>query len=579
MLDSRSWPYPPIDTTESNNNGTTMMYRDSFCNHYTVLRDIKALRYGLDALSDARNVVVTSSKEMTYRKFSTKPHAPKPPNRCIGIQQWSPNRMIVAYDLDCTIRLYETQGDTICKEIICQKIDPYRHTKKRTCRLVSFDLDEQCIACLGRVTGSPNNPTVAYVLLVMSRDDYLLGDTNDTTVAGSTCGYSEDMSKVTVIDIGAAVFHYLISFDEGDHRLLELTDYLEQGGTIGDVDITPSPTIGACGYGRFMLEIKISIPNDIMMINADVLTDDTYRLIDRKLFLFSSTIGAIVWSYESNPISYSLLPSEYDMNVTCLRRPIPGGNSRQTCLFAVRGPMPFTILVGEIEPSGTVEYIRVLPSSCSEIHEALSLNVGWRLNTSSQYLAPTILTESHVIAAHSIVQCLPETNHISAWKTILTFSNRNEYNPPIVDVEANDCIVDSLSISGDLEVVRISLIRDQYIALMCRTCGQPDLLDITWHERYFVAIIVHVPSQNEVCRTELCGVRDGCNDITLAPYITYDCNETIGLCLSWEGVVMSGHDVRKTIESTLSSSLKQKKKPSLRNNQGYKKDGFRLGKK
>jgi hypothetical protein len=103
-----------------------------------------------------------------------------------------------------------------------------------------------------------------------------------------------------VISIGEAVLNYLLSFEEADHRLLRLYDFLTDGGDMSEVEILASHSIKACGYGRFLVEVSISIPSLELDEEEDIMI-----LLDRKVILFSATAEAIVWMGESNPTDTS----------------------------------------------------------------------------------------------------------------------------------------------------------------------------------------------------------------------------------------------------------------------------------
>jgi F-box-like len=564
MLNCRHWPVPePHDFSETSGNDSS--YRDDFCRHYCVLRDIKALQNGVDAILDPRSSSM-NKKEMTYQSFSPKSQS-QPPDACISIQNWSSNRILVAYNRDCTLRLFETQGEMQCKEIICQKIDPYRNTKKRTCRLLSMDLDDECIACLGSVFGCPGNPAEAFVLLVMSREDFLLADDIDTPAV--SVGYSDDMTKVAVIDVGEAVLHYMISLDDGDHRLLELVDFLGHGGTIGDVEISASPTIISCGRGRCMIEVKISIPSI-----SDFDDEDNFRLIDRKLFLFSSSAGAIIWSGESSPPSYALPPRHADMTISCLRRPFAQGCSRSSCFFAVRSPSSLVVLLGEIDNSGAVHCSSFSTSRpLAELKNVNSTNGGWEALLDGQYHVPMIVTPTDIVTADLLVRVDAGSDRISDRRTVISFQRRHFSRSPFhYGFSNNDT---GFTLLGDLEVIRMSLIRDIYVVLICRMYQQPPFSDNPFLDVVYVVVIVHIPSRREICRSQFRN-SDQIVDETIAPCISGDSCDTIGLSLSWEGVVMTGSDVRKTI-SEHPSRASHRKKSSLKKSSVMKKDGFSRG--
>ena len=548
MLDQRHWPHPATSSNQT--------YRDMFCQHYTVLRDMKALRYGFEALLDTRNTI-KSSKEMTFRKFantSKKHHSPTSPTNSICVRHWSPNRTLVAYDQDCTVRLFESQpggeaGHTVlCKEIICQKFDPYRSTKKRNCVLQSVDLDEHSIAGIGKVKGEGH--LEAFVLMVMSRDDFLLGDTNATTAAGSG-GYSDDISKITVIDIGEAILHYLYSLDFVDGNLAHLLEFLTSGGSIGDINIRPTCTIVACGKGRFMLTLQLFIPNHLIVLNLNEV-DEEGRLVDKRVYLFSSMVGAIVWSHEIDPF---MNPQSGEWLVSCFRRQMLESYSTPICSFVVyesRSDVPFSreryMLFGEIDSSGSVQSIMHL--SLGKSFDVSSYD-RWYIVHSSM-----ILTSTAIVVASVIKEYPGYVNRV-----VVSFCDRSQFTqePAVLHTRA---LCTDLEISGVDNFSRLCIIRDDYIAMICR---------------FTTIVVIHVPSQQEIFRTEL--FERDTNPLIGYPRLISDGQGTITLSASHVGIVMTGCDVRQVIESSARTAGKQKKKPHLRNNQGYKKDGFRLGKK
>lgn len=603
MLDRRDWPHPPsaaiVGSPHAVASADRHEYRDQFRLHYTVIRDMKAIQKGLDAISDPRKAAVLE-KEMAYQDFSSRKHAPSYPNCCVGLQEWSPNRLLVAYDHDCSLRLFETvaksgtSGEKVCRELICQRIDPYRHTRKRRCRIVSMGLDEQCVASLCHVTGRPGDVDTAeaYVLVVLSREDFLLGESSGA--ADTAGGYSEDVSHLKVIDIGETVLNYLcsldalkcrLSSDDGDHRMFQLIDFVTQDG---EMEVLVSQTLVTCGYGRFMVEASISIP----MEDDDGRT--SLHLIDRKLLLLSATTGSIVWVGESNPQSQQLIPRREEMTLSYLRRPHLEGGSRSFCFFAVGSAISTAIIVGEIEPSGEVQNVHCLESSLM-VRNEIEDEERWEILRTGH--RPILVTSTDIVAADTLVR--REGNVIQDRKSVISFCARY----PLCTADPS---CSTLSVPGNLEVVRMASIRDDHIALVCRQFNsQPppptgeneedvalDAIDGHWFADNnnvapqpmdaiaaaevadavkVIAIIVHASSRREIGR--ICLLDEQLPD-ALLPHLVVDGQETIGLGLSWEGVVMAGANFRSRLydEQEEHSNKKKKKRAP---NKGFKKDSFR----
>jgi hypothetical protein len=405
--------------------------------------------------------------------------------------------------------------------------------------------------------------------------------------------------------VGEAVLNYLVSSDVGDHRLLQLIDFLSQGGMIGEVEVLVSQTMAACGYGRFMVEVSISIP----VFDDDGLS--TMHLVDRKLFLFSAGIGAIVWMGESNPLSQELRPRQEEMVVSYLRRSQQVGGSRPACSLAIGSGTSPAIMVAEITPSGNVQTAELLQASLLVRSEILE--EGWEMWTPRDHHRPLLLTSTDVVAADTLVQMANGT--VQQRRSIVSFYPRYP--------SVGQPLYSTVMISGDIEVIRMACIRDQHVLLLCRRYvsrpgtqrgGDDYNADplVEGHGHWFgdgngddgdneeaneedegedadtgdeqsmriVAVIIHVPSRREISRMQLLqGVS------TEVPHVTKDCHETIGVGLSWKGVVMTGSDVRSVTGSPDAIMLEDrdalarfsKKKKKQKKQKTTKKDGFARG--
>jgi len=386
LLLRREWPLPGSANSDNSEEGEEedegavgqLLFRQSFLQHYTAMRDANAIKSGINVLVTNR---VAGGREMCYQDFSTREHAPTEPNCCVALATWAPRRALAAYSRDCSLRLFESTSrngaeDILCRELVSVRVDPYKNTKRRRCSLVSMGLDEQSIGCLCHVMAD-NVEAEAYILVVLSRDDFLLGD------SGSTAA---DVN-LNVIDIGESVLNYVLSSDVVDHRMLQLMDFLSEDGEIGEVEVLVSQTIAACGYGRFMVEVSISIPSNE--------ADPTMRLLDRKLVLFSANAGAIVWMGESNDLSRPIRPRREDITLSSLRRPPQPGGSRVACSIVLASVSTPAILVSSIDPSGIVENPQLVEASDfvrNEIHEA-----GWEIRNPC-HQRPIIVTETDIVA-------------------------------------------------------------------------------------------------------------------------------------------------------------------------------------
>lgn len=553
MLTRRDWPLPTAVSDE----GQQVIFRDMFLAHYTALRDVKAMKAALGAISTKRSV---KEIEMCYQDFSRRKYAPMEPNCCVSVQVWSPNRILAAYSSDCSLRLFETEskggGEMICRELVYQRIDPYRNTKRRSCHLVSMGVDEESVGCLCHVSAD-GIEAEAYILVVMRRDDFLLGE---SAAADSSRAVSED-AHLNVIDIGEAVLNFLLSSDVVDHRLLYLMDFLADGGEIGEVEVLVSQTMAVCGYGRFMVEVCISIPP----LHPEATDDAPMHLLDRKLVLFSANAGAIVWMGDSNDLARPLRPRREDMILSYQRRPNQPGGSRSTCDLLVASSTSPSLMVGAIEASGEVHVTQLIEASDLVRNEIV--DEEWTMTTSSH--RATVLTASDVVAADVLERVVD--NQVLERRSVLSFYPRYPASG------ASSYTI--LNVAGDMEAVRLVNLRDSHIVLIARerrsNASGDKVLSIC-------GVVIHVPSRHEIGRMALLdGISEDEADIPVMSVIN---DGTIGVGLSWKGVVMTGSDCRAVGDSqsiivdavgTTPKSAKKKKKGKAKKTS--KKDGFARG--
>ena len=562
LLLRRQWPLPctPNDTA------THTAFRESFLQHYAAVRDINAIHRALGALVSKRAVDET---EMSYQDFSTRKHSPSEPNGCVAIQIWSPRRILAAYSRDCSLRLFETVSrdrspQLLCRQVLSRRVDPYQNTKRRSCSLLSMGLDDDAIGCLCHVMAD-HIDAEAYVLVVLTRDDFLVGDEDNPTASGG--------SHLHVIDIGEAVLNYLLSSEIVDHRVLQLLDFLERG-RVGDVEVLVSRSLVACGYGRFMVEVSVSVPS--VNLN-EVAGGETVpmHLIDRKLVLFSATAGCIVWMGESNDVSRPLRPRHEDMSLSCLRRPCPGG-SRASCTVLVASATTSAMLTASIDPTGQAEIPQLVEES-DGIDRQVLLNDSsdeWALAPSNHRVVQLVSTDAIAVDVwHRTVN-----SRVIEHKSMVSFYPRSR--------NATEAPSTVLEIFGDVEVVRIASIRDRHILLLCREHATPtttaDPGDDNSPPVSIVAVLVDVEHKREIHRATLQeGAGLGMSDV---PEISSVSEDTIGVGLSWKGVVMTGSAIRSVVETSViviensspnCRSVKKKKKKQIA--KGSKKDGFARG--
>ena len=578
LLERREWPIPQIDFSDNHVDGSKkhvelLAFRDAFISHYSALRDCRALQTGLIGLASRKSV---EEKELCYRSFHALRGAPQEPNSCISVEVWSPNRILAAYSHDCTIRLFNAVskaghlGEKTCKELVCQSLDPYKNTKKRTCRLVAIGLDDEVIGGLCHVM-EDNQSKEAFILTLLSREDFLVGVDDD------------DDEPLQVIDIGESVLNFLLSYEDADHGLLRLHDFLSEDGDLEEIEVLVSQSLSACGYGRLMVEVSVSLPD--VEVNGD--DDDSganMNILFRKLFMFSSSLGAIVWMGDSNPLTHPLRPRHEDMTLAAISVK-PDERSRLSCnLVSVSSTSP-CILSVSIGPTGEISI--PLSKTASEIVRNEILQDGWTLR--SNYHRPVVVTPSEIVVADTLMQEME--NGDKQFKSVISFYPHFSNDSGL--------LYRTICIKGNVQVDRIVRLRSQHVIALCRCYSefsQPveiDDIDGQWFggiERGPVsvyAIIIHLPSRQEVDR--LCLVKDLKSQLGTEPaemrhlpiLLAFD-GETAAAGIWWKGVVMTGQDIRRVGERNDNAEIDQipikaKKKKSKTPKKGSKKDGFARG--
>ena len=554
MLHRRRWPCPVgKDLSVSS-------FRKMFIDHYTAKRNVDAVRLAMTALTTRK---AQPEREMCYQDFSTRKQTPSVGNDCVTVQVWSENRILVGYRLDCSLRLFEaatrSSNEKLCKEIVYQRLDPYAHTKRRHCLLLDVVLDDESIGSLCQVS---NNGRPQHILIVVNREEFLLGD--NSTIMDK--GAQPDEMDRNIIDIGEAMINYVLTSDTADHRQLQLFDFLQDRGDLEDVEVLASERIVACGSGRFMVEVSISIPS-----HDDGEDENPMQLIDRKLVLFSASIGAIVWVGDS--CDSSVFPTrEQPMTLIGVRRILPGDH-RSTCNFLVASSTSPSLSVGSIDPLGNIMSPSLLGGSLTVWAEILT--DGWQSVREPYRLV--LLGHDHAIAADRLEKSIGEGVLVFEKKTIVSFYPlyRQEDKPLYRSIEL-----------ANITVQRMALLGDDHLCLVCREFG--DFVHVDAAEgvqqmnmvpQTACMIIIHVSSCQEIYRTDA-GFD---TNLSLPMLASSNNNSTIGCALNWSGISITGDDVRHMkVSHTKSEHLKEaKKKKKISgkpgNAKGRKKDGFNRG--
>ena len=570
LLSRRSWPVP---TNTDDEKDERSLYRFSYIEHYSILRDVKALSSAATAVTSRQAV---NEVEVGCLNFSKLKHSPQF-DRCVSFHIWSDKLVLAGYKRECSLRLFEASGsgdagEIRCKELIYQNVSPYQNTKKRDCELTAVELDEHNIGCLCSVSSYQVTGKDADILVILGRDEFLLGQSSSAAAIGGGAGAVEP-EDMKVIDIGESFLNFLFSSDVVDHRLLPLFDFLNDGGEIGDIAVkTSGRSLCACGFGRFLVELSVSIP--------DLLSEDGGMvLLDRKLVLFSSNFNAIVWAGDSYPSHLAAYNVNEEVTVALCRE-------RTICSVASKAYGSPEIVVTEIDASGTVQPSRYIAASASVrpsiVQEGRSFEGTYSL----------VITRKDIISVEALYNRRDDGDLIGVQSYLVFFPRYPETHQADFDI---------LRLPKDFLVKRIDTSGEQHLVVFCwvnhvaENEGQNeesvlDELDGQWFSPgtagppaapRSVAVVVSVPSRCIVGMVDITtSVSSGWHEYKFSSFVGRDGGCTTGMAIDTYGIAITGSKVRSKVATLAAvggppSSSKKKKKAKVK--RSGKKDGFARG--
>eukprot|EP00980_Cylindrotheca_fusiformis_P005681 scaffold1184_cov132-Cylindrotheca_fusiformis.AAC.102 len=544
FLERRGWPVSP---------SKEVSYHDAFLSHYSTVRDLKAVHYGMMDILTKKSI---SSNDCFSRSYDASKDVPQFPDSCAGIAVWSQNQLLAAYAFECTLRLVTTtsrsgkDGDKICRELVCQNIDPYRNTRKKSCVLLDLALDDAQICCLCKVATEGSTSEIP-LLLSMSRDDFLVSDV------------TEDDDVIDVVDVKQAVLDFFMDFDgldDAQHR--DFLSFISNDGNLDDVEVFVSPSLTACGNGLFLFQATWSFPFFEY--------DETQ--VSHRLFFYSVNASAIVHMQKVHTEH-----SAWHENMVVTSSVTKDESGCYGCLFAASSPVSMSLVVGTIHQNSG---IRTSDTTKGSVPEGYSL--------CEREERPIAICGSTIIVADASVQDNEggEEGDDDEEEDNKHYHSQLLFHACAVEDDMRlSC--DTMVVAGNCEVYRIIPYREEHILVLCQNHPEPvDAIDGQWfgpsnsRENSLYGIIVHIPSRTEIyrvclmdndasmmddCRVHLCMVAEG---------------GTVAAGIWWKGIVMTGEEVRRIQydpvekENTPSKSKKKKKKTPKK---GGKKDGFARG--
>ncbi|CAJ1930767.1 unnamed protein product [Cylindrotheca closterium] len=543
-LERRQWP---VNTSEDLEHAP---YRQIFLSHYGVRRDLNAIQLGV---SDILTRKSRSTTEAVSRSFESSKDTPQYPNHSAGMAGWK-NQVIVAYSHECTLRLFSTaeksggDGDKLCRELVCQNIDPYRNTKKRTSTLVDLALDDSRIGCLCKIE-EENVEEKSTRLLLLNLDEFLTSDV------------AEEEGILHQIGLENAILDFLFDYDGIDDDLMEFLSYISSGGALEDIIVLVSPSLVACGNGLFLFHASWSIPS----VNGV----EGEECFFKRLFMYSAGAGAIVLMQN---VGSNTVTNEAHESYNLASQVITDEKGVSHCTFAASSAVSSSLTIGSIETNGA---IRTDSPIVGTIPEGYSL--------CQRRKRPMAMVGSTTVVADSMVENAEDEESNKTYKSILSFN--------LCPASETDSLSFTIDLQGNLEVVDLISFRDEHVLLLCYMFPQTGDTDIDAIDGHWfgpptedelvslVGIVYHVPSRTEIHRVVLLSDQHG----SLEPLDISVHDGTVAASLWWKGLLMTGEDVRARQEDSIAGqelatpASKTKKKKKKTPKKGGKKDGFARG--
>ncbi|KAI2494113.1 hypothetical protein MHU86_20426 [Fragilaria crotonensis] len=545
LLDRRKWPR--CDSAAANESDDEA--QRSFKMHYEVVRDVHAVRDALVGIINPQLAV--EEVDMVYhlrqkRKADTS-------DACVGMAMWSPTEVLVAYESDCSIRLFKAVGKgagggRTCREVINVCFDPRRNVTKVQSSLRAMALgDTKIIALTNSVPTTPPSSR-CYRLSIVSRDEYLSAAGN--TMSGRA--WSElDEGALTIINIEEMIINSMETDDSMVHQ--------------GDFDVELSHTIVDCGKDKFLLQACVRFRGH----EAGSRNSFTCS----KYVVFSSLSCTIVSMFSG---THSYPWNGDDVMMMGLRRSSGG---RQTGCRAVSvGTEPYAIEFLEIDASGRI--VIVDRNDAAEIVLALwvqrTFGPAWEIDNSKPRLVT--LVENAVVTADVLTG---ESNDYCSFISLYALEEAHEDEFGSTTKVFEGCII-----------VKMQRMRDKYLLLLCfeidTELDSDFVLEVELENRNrrvsASAIILHISTLDVISRVSL-----PLDESTImSSWSLLSSGPTLCVGVEGMGVVMTGRDIRavndrhlltnlkENAESNSDKEKKKKKRTRLTSGSG-KKDGFARG--
>jgi len=487
------------------------------------------------------------------------------------------------------LRLFETtrnsSGESIvCRELVCQRVDPYRNTKRKTCTLEAMALDDKFIVSLCREDDTELE-AIGNLMIVMTREAFLVGSKSEPAGGGhgGGAGTAATEENYKVINVGETLLEFLMANPEtmDPNCLQQLLQFMDDGGELEEVEVSASRSLAPLGNGLFLFEVGIFYPD--ASVYGPI-------FMERKMVIISAHSDAIVWVGDSVPDTLSssrfMVDKNDEVTISCY-----SDHAMSPCTVAFTAPKSSLIYVGKTGHNGSGSVMDISTIDTSQFGGMESTPKELLGFSKSSNCRLVVNTRTDVVCADLWFKTNPPDPYLDS-RTVLSFYAYSDAN--------EEWSRSTLMPTGNLTPRHATTLDDNHLLVLCTqlSCLQvaetqgddtrttTDWLSVT-REFDHVAIVIDIASRREIHRErwiQTPSFHSGLDGLRCVPSTG---DGTMAVALGWKGIVMTGDDVRHAFtrmdgsqgDFGCLSPRSSKKKKKSKTPGSSKKDGYVRGKR
>ena len=576
----------------------SQLYRRTYLSHYQICRDLRAATFPIRQLLDSKSIPNPTSTQnqstshvsnylTATQSFKASPNSPDTLNHCISLKNFDDTRVLAAYNLDGTLRLFEshpTSTRCTCRQVVCLRALPKTYKKNRF-RLMSMDVDDTNIGCICEVDKNYSIPDEDEFLLFGARTEILLTiiSREDLLCAagGSTADLEEEHSLM-VVNLTYGVLDYL-----------DKTEFLDEEDR-SEMQVKVLGNVMACREGHFCFVVSIRRPSHV----PPSVHEPMLMIVDHKVCVFSKSANQIIKMYN---VPTELHPHTHSPMIALASSTASNWSSdgkqrrRQLTSIALVSNVAPSIYVLKVHRRGTSTHPQLVQHS--DVGRIELESEGWRsLTTSPRIIA--VLASNQIVVGDSYEM---EGHFGARYQSVLTvYSIGNDQEHEEVRMESNPW---SMPLEGNCNLICMEPIGETYVVVICRQKKKkerPLEYGGQWFEEdpddaddpleVLEARIIHVGSMQEIDRMELMPSEFWNSSTEPFPFLFAGSMSSMTMGLSWHGMVITGSAVRDAFYTAVkkaasimeeeAKSGKKKRTPRTKiamHRNKNKKDGFARG--